>query len=213
MRRTGVILVIGAALAALLLVLARSRALRPADDPPMEPEQVARAESEPRPESDPHPLPDPLIDPRVEIVKHARTLTVYSGDTPVKRYGIALGSAPEGDKEREGDGRTPEGDFYVCSRNPASKYHLSVGLSYPDAEDAERGLASGIISKREHRAIVDAIRHFKRPPWNTALGGEIAIHGGGSDSDWTAGCIALEDAEIEELFNALPLGTSVRILP
>lgn len=214
MRRASGILLIGAAFAALLFLLARSRAPRPAETASPESDSAAITEADPRlPVSDDHPLPDPLVDPRVEIDKSRRTLTVYAGDTPVKRYRVALGSAPKGDKECEGDGRTPEGVFYACSRNPASKYHRSVGLSYPDAEDADRGLAAGMISRREHRAIVEAVRHLKRPPWNTALGGEIAIHGGGSERDWTAGCIAVTDAEAEELFNALPLGTSVRIVP
>ena len=70
-----------------------------------------------------------------------------------------------------GDGRTPEGTFYVCVKNPESKYHLSLGLSYPNIEDADRGLSDKLISKREHRVIVEAIRRYRQPPWNTDLGG------------------------------------------
>ncbi len=147
------------------------------------------------------------------VEKHARRLTVFSDGEPVKRYRVALGGEPEGDKEREGDLRTPEGEFYVCTRNSASKYHRSIGLSYPNEEDAERGLAAGLITKREYRTILDATRHMTRPPWKTALGGEIMIHGGGTDSDWTEGCIAVSDPEVEELFRALPLGTPVEIAP
>lgn len=164
-------------------------------------------------ETDPFPLPDPLLDPEVEIRKQDRVLVVYSDGEPVKTYRMALGREPVGDKSREGDGRTPEGDFYVCTKNPESQYHRSIGLSYPSAEDAERGLLEGIISKREYRTILDAMRHLRQPPWNTALGGEIMIHGGGVRADWTAGCVALADTEIEELFNALPLGTRVVIVP
>ncbi|MDP2233324.1 MAG: L,D-transpeptidase family protein [Actinomycetota bacterium] len=163
--------------------------------------------------TDPFPLPDPLVDPSVRIDKSLRMLTVFSEARPVKHYQVSLGTEPAGDKEAEGDGRTPEGEFYVCTKNSASQYHRSIGLSYPNAEDAERGLASKMISKREHRTIIEAMRHLKQPPWNTALGGEIMIHGGGTRADWTAGCIAISDKDAEELYNALPLGTSVLIEP
>jgi len=215
MRRYASIIIVGTAACALLFVLTRSRSVRTivagvgTDALPPEAEQAMT----PRPEPDETPLPDPLIDPRVEIHKEARVLTVFSGSQPVKDYRMVLGSTPVGDKEREGDGRTPEGEFYVCSKNDASQYHRSIGLSYPNAEDADRGLTAGFISKREHRTILEAIRHMKQPPWNTALGGEIMIHGGGTRADWTAGCIALSDADAEELFNALPLGTTVIIEP
>jgi murein L,D-transpeptidase YafK len=99
-------------------------------------------------------------------------------------------------------------------KNPTSRYHRSLGISYPSEEDADRGLAAGLITKREHRSIVAAIRQMQRPPWRTALGGEIGIHGRGADrGDWTQGCIALEDEGAEELFLAIPLGTPVEILP
>jgi len=157
-------------------------------------------------------LPDVLVDPAVRIEKAARLLTVFSDGDAVKRYRIALGRQPFGDKEREGDLRTPEGEFYICTRNSTSSHHRALGLSYPNAEDAERGLAGGLITKRDHRAILDAVRHMTRPPWKTALGGEIMIHGGGIDSDWTEGCIALSDEDADELFRALPLGTPVEIV-
>jgi len=98
-------------------------------------------------------------------------------------------------------------------KNPRSRYHLSLGLSYPDAEDAARGLAAGIITQEQHKSIVRAIRAGKRPPWNTALGGEIFIHGSGARSDWTLGCIALDDPAIERLYRLAELGTPVIIRP
>lgn len=180
--------------------------------------EASSEETAPSPQTpqatDPHPLPDILVDPRVRIEKSARRLTVFSDDTPVKGFRIALGGEPAGDKEREGDLRTPEGEFYVCTRNPESKYHRALGLSYPNEEDADRGLAAGLITKREHREIVTAIHRLQRPPWKTSLGGEIMIHGAGATrGDWTLGCIALDDRDIEELFTALPLGTPVDIVP
>jgi hypothetical protein len=158
-------------------------------------------------------LPDVLVDPRIVIEKARRTLTVFSAEHPVKTYRIALGAKPAGDKEREGDLKTPEGVFYVCTKNPNSRYHLSLGLSYPNREDAERGLASGLISRRQRRAIEDAIAHYRQPPWNTKLGGEIMIHGNGVAADWTNGCVAMDNSDIDEIFGRLPLGTRVEVRP
>ena len=107
------------------------------------------------------PLPK-LKAPRVLVEKARRRLTVYEGDAAVKSYRVALGRG-EGDKLREGDGRTPEGLFYICHHHPQSKYHLSLGLSYPNAEDAQRGLKDGLISTQEHDLIVDAIKRGKTP--------------------------------------------------
>lgn len=158
-------------------------------------------------------LPEVLVDPRIVIEKSRRTLTVFSDEHPVKTYRIALGLVPTGAKEREGDLKTPEGAFYVCSKNPDSRFDLSLGLSYPNRADAERGLAAGLITKRDRRAIVEAIARYRKPPWNTRLGGEIMIHGGGVGRDWTTGCVALEDADIEEFFARIPLGAGVEIRP
>lgn len=185
------------------------RAGAPSDGPPDDTAPPGR----PRPHTDERPLPEVLIDPEVIISKSARSLSVLSAGVPVKRYGIALGTEPVGGKEREGDGRTPEGVYYICTKNPESRYHRALGLSYPNLHDAERGIREGLISRRDERLIGEAIRHMKQPPWHTALGGEIMIHGGGVESDWTAGCISVEDRDAEELFDALPLGTTVTIAP
>ncbi|MDQ3907505.1 MAG: L,D-transpeptidase [Acidobacteriota bacterium] len=159
------------------------------------------------------PLKLPLVSPRVVVSKGARRLELYSDGRVVRTYRIGLGKNPDGDKERAGDYRTPEGDFYVCVKNAASKFYLSLGLSYPNREDAERGLRGGLITRSERDRIVTAIDKGLRPPWDTALGGEIFIHGGGSASDWTWGCVALDDADVKELFDAVPLKTPVRITP
>jgi len=164
-----------------------------------------------RPAGTPKPLPK-LKSPRIVIEKRRRRLTVFDGQTPVKNYRIGLGWG-KGNKLKEGDGCTPEGEFYICHHNPQSRYRLSLGLSYPNEEDAARGLREGLISRQEHDSIVNAIEHKKTPPWNTKLGGEIMIHGNGADRDWTGGCVAMEDADIEELYKALPDGTAVEILP
>lgn len=163
--------------------------------------------------SDPFPLPPVLVDPAIRIEKSNRSLSVISAGNPVKRYRIALGFSPLGDKEREGDGKTPVGEFYVCTRNPESRHIRALGLSYPSARHAQRGLDTGLIGRREYRMIGDALRRYRQPPWNTALGGEIMIHGDGSGrGDWTAGCVALDDGDILELFDVIPLGTPVEIV-
>ncbi|HUV39668.1 MAG TPA: L,D-transpeptidase [Planctomycetota bacterium] len=159
------------------------------------------------------PLKLPLVEPRIVIAKAARRLTLYAGGTVVRTYRIGLGTRPAGDKTREGDGRTPEGEFYITNKNPHSRYHLSLGLSYPGKTHAARGLKAGLITREQHDAIVSAIDERQIPPWKTSLGGEIFIHGGGSASDWTVGCIALDDEDIAELFDAVPTRTPVLIEP
>jgi len=154
-----------------------------------------------------------LDQPRLVVRKEARVLELYDGSRLVKTYSVVLGFAPEGDKEKEGDGKTPEGEFYVFTKNAKSQFHLSLGISYPAKDDAIRGLQSGVISKTEHDDIAKAIDSRKMPPQKTALGGEIYIHGGGTASDWTWGCVAMNNQEIEELFEAVPVGTRVEIRP
>ncbi len=151
--------------------------------------------------------------PRLIIKKSERTLELFDGEKPLKTYKIALGFAPVGDKKKQGDGKTPEGDFYIFTKNDKSKFYLSLAVSYPNIEDAERGWKSKLITKAERDKIIQAIKNKKMPPQNTKLGGEIYIHGGGTSEDWTWGCVALKNEEIKELFDALPVGTEVKISP
>ena len=135
---------------------------------------------------------------RILIEKGARRLTVFRDGAAFRSYPVALGFAAEGDKARQGDGRTPEGLFRIDRRNAASDYHLSLGIDYPRAEDVARARAGGY-----------------------APGGDIFIHGQPNGLgavmtlpyDWTAGCIAVSDAEIEELWRVTPVGTEVEIRP
>ena len=165
-----------------------------------------------RPISPKHASLGKLSAPRIVIEKSAHVLSVYDADREVKVYRAAFGPG-RGDKVREGDRRTPEGEFYVCCKNPRSRFVLSLGLSYPNVEDAARGLRDGLITRDQHDAIVAAIRSGGQPPWKTPLGGEIMIHGNGSDRDWTLGCVALDDDDIRELYPAVGIGTPVTILP
>ena len=150
---------------------------------------------------------------QVEVSKSQRRLVLYQGRTPCRTYRIGLGRHPVGLKAHEGDGRTPEGDYYVCSKNPQSKFHLSLGLSYPNTQDAQRSLQAKRISQAQYEQISRAIKRQDKPPWDTPLGGEIFIHGSGSGADWTLGCIALDDKDIAELYRLVPLHTPVVIKP
>jgi murein L,D-transpeptidase YafK len=174
---------------------------------------VKRNLDQPAPSVQREPLKLPLKDPGIVVMKSKRLLELYSGTAVVRTYRIGLGLNPVDDKERQGDRRTPEGDFYVFTRNSKSAFYLSLGLSYPNVEDAERGLRQKLISRVQHDAIVKAIKRKATPPQNTALGGDIYIHGNGASSDWTWGCVALENEDIKELFEAVRVGTPVTIKP
>jgi tRNA threonylcarbamoyl adenosine modification protein YjeE len=150
---------------------------------------------------------------RIEVRKGERKLDLYRGDAVIGTYKIALGSAPEGQKGREGDGRTPEGEYFVFAKNPKSRHHLSLGISYPDMAAVEAGFASGVIDANTRNQIVYDLEERDWIPQETPLGGRIYIHGGGASSDWTDGCIALHYKEIEEIYYLVPVGTSVNILP
>ncbi len=153
----------------------------------------------------------PMENPRLVIKKKQRLLQIFDGEKLIRKYKIVLGFAPRGDKEIEGDGKTPTGKFYVFTKNSESKFHLSLGLSYPNAEAAIRGLREKIISQEEYDAIIEAIAKREMPPQKTALGGEIYIHGGGIAEDWTQGCVALENEQMTEIYEAIPIGAEVLI--
>ena len=155
----------------------------------------------------------PVEKPRIVVYKNARKLEFYSGKTLLRTYRIGLGFSPVADKVREGDGATPEGEFYVFVKNNKSAYYLSLGVSYPNVEDADRGLRDGLITTSQHDAIVEAHRKKIGPPQYTKLGGLIYIHGNGAKSDWTWGCVALENEDMKELYDSVSVGTPVTIKP
>ena len=159
------------------------------------------------------PLKLPLHDPKIVVKKAQRQLLLFSSGKVVRTYRIGLGLSPIGDKVRAGDRRTPEGEFYVFTKNDRSAFYLSLGLSYPNTTHAERGLRDGLITRAQYDAITRALRGKKAPPQSTHLGGDIYIHGNGAQSDWTWGCVALENEDIRELFDAVSVGTPVTIEP
>jgi murein L,D-transpeptidase YafK len=155
--------------------------------------------------------------PTVELLvdKEARRLDVLVDGALAHSHAVRLGRNAAIDKAVEGDCATPLGRFYVCARNPRSKFYLSLCLSYPNIEDADRGVAAGLIGPDEHAQIVEAIHLGKVPPQHTRLGGEIYIHGegpGGADPDGTRGCIALDNDAMREVYELAAIGTPVRIV-
>jgi murein L,D-transpeptidase YafK len=134
----------------------------------------------------------------VEKTKH--TLTLFQAGFPVRTYQVALGKEPTGDKIKIGDNRTPEGVFHIDFRNPQSKYHKSLHISYPDAAHVQRANAMGVAAGGD-------IMIHGLPPAYASMG---AAH---SQYDWTNGCIAVTDAEIEEIWRAVPDGAVIQIKP
>lgn len=131
---------------------------------------------------------------RIQVFKGKRQLQLLHNKTLLKAYPFELGFAPTGHKTFHGDGRTPEGTYYINRRNPNSRYHLSLGISYPDADDWATA------------------RKFGLSP-----GGDIFIHGTpnvfAKDEDWTWGCIAVTNAQMEEIYAMVPVGTIISIYP
>lgn len=149
----------------------------------------------------------------IKVKKAERLLELWKGDTLIGSFSIGLGRNPEGHKQREGDGRTPEGEYYVCVKNYNSSFYLSLGVSYPNKKDAAVALDDGKIDRTTYERIARAIDHGQCPDWYTSLGGEIMIHGHGGSRDWTAGCIAVDNEVMDILFEYCSVGTKITILP
>jgi murein L,D-transpeptidase YafK len=136
----------------------------------------------------------------IVVEKSQHRLSLYRRGALLRSYLVALGQQPVGDKVRKGDMRTPEGMFRIEARNPASRYHRSLRISYPDGAHLAKARARGV-----------------------SPGGDIMIHGlpakqvwvgaAHRDFDWTEGCIAVTNAEIEEIWSAVPVGIPIQIKP
>ena len=129
----------------------------------------------------------------IQVDKSERSMALLRKGKVIKTYRILLGDAPVGHKRQQGDERTPEGRYRITFRNDKSRFHLSLRVSYPDAADREQARARGVDP-----------------------GGDIMIHGGtppGYWRDWTDGCIALSNRQIEEVWRLVPVGTPITISP
>lgn len=153
----------------------------------------------------------------IRVSKKSRAVYLYRGTRLMKTVKADFGYNNFSDKERRGSTlerdhwRTPEGTFYVVAKNPASQFYKALVLNYPTARDAERGLRRGLISEAEHRAILSAQEEYAVPPMNTALGGWIEIHGDGTGrgQDWTRGCVAVHNDDMNLLWRWAQVGTPV----
>lgn len=154
-----------------------------------------------------------ITNPKIYVMKAERRLYVVQDKVLVRDYHVGLGPSPRGDKYYRGDGRTPEGEYFVCSKNAASQYYKSLGINYPSPRHAENALCSGVISYNDYCSIVQANDAKKLPPPNTPLGGLIMIHGGGAAGDWTLGCVAVPNRAMDELFSIASIGTPICIMP
>jgi len=163
-------------------------------------------------------------DVKLVIWKSHYTVTLYKGGVPVKTYRAVFGQGHgDGDKQMQGDKRTPEGEFYICTMSNSKRFYKFMGLSYPNLRHAEYGLQTNVISPGEYMKIKKAIEDRQTPPWETRLGGAVGIHGrtldGGTSTqrsvrvNWTDGCVALNNSDVDEIFSAVSLGTPVTILP
>lgn len=149
---------------------------------------------------DQSPLSPALLADRIVVYKAERELLLVAEGKTLKRYRIALGGHPQGHKTQEGDRRTPEGVYRIAGRNPRSAYHLSLRINYPNEDDRIQAATRGV-----------------------SPGGDIMIHGLPNGFgwigrlhrwvDWTAGCIAVTDSEIEEIWRSVPDETPVEIKP
>ncbi|NHZ36439.1 L,D-transpeptidase family protein [Massilia rubra] len=149
---------------------------------------------------------------QITVYKAKRVLE-YKGDGATRTYKIGLGGSPVGRKLRQGDRKTPEGSYVITHKNPQSQFYLSLGISYPNLDDAALGHKAGLISTQQYTAMTTAIQQGRAPSQHTPLGGDIFIHGKGAGSDWTWGCIALDDKQMRELYELVRPGDKVSIQP
>jgi murein L,D-transpeptidase YafK len=157
---------------------------------------------------------------RLEVSKRERRLRAHCERGRVVELVIALGREPEGSKRHAGDARTPEGRYRISGEPQSSRFHRFLPIDYPSVADADAALAEGRLSALDHRRILDAHARGEPPPQDTPLGGQLGLHGEGErwrgDSphlDWTYGCIALSDRDIDFLIERTGIGTPVWIHP
>jgi len=147
-----------------------------------------------------NPLPAATTIDRIVVEKSARRLSIFRDGNQIKTYRIALGRNPVDAKREEGDMKTPEGIYKIDGRNPRSSFHLALHVSYPSEEDAERAAARGVSAGFD--IMIHGIQNGR--------GWIGAFH---RWNDWTAGCIAVTDEEIEELWRVTPDGATIEIRP
>jgi len=156
------------------------------------------------------------------IIRSQHALLVKQGNMTLQKFKVALGSGGRKAKRREGDHSTPTGTYRISKIRESEHFHLFLQLNYPNTQDAKRALKNYTITRKQYRDILDAQTYGWLPPQNTALGGSIGIHGIGDETpdkiaihriaDWTQGCIALRNKEVDKLSRYVKIGTIVKIV-
>ena len=163
----------------------------------------------------------PLKNAKMLVYKAERALVLYEGATKLKTYAVALGGNPEGPKTVSGDSRTPEGEYFLTRKDSAG-FGPSFYIGYPNGEEAEAAYSADRITKEQRNEIVKAYRTKRRPPKGTPLGDDILLHGTKDRGDhcvtgydWTDGCVAVENAHIDELLKSIAESSkpAITILP
>lgn len=160
----------------------------------------------------------------IELVidRSEHKLIVKKDGSTLRTFKVALGSGGRKAKLQEGDHKTPKGTYQISKIRDSQRFHMFMQLNYPNMKDAGRALKNHVITRKQYQAILEAHSYGRLPPQNTALGGAIGIHGIGFETkdkleihqiaDWTQGCIALRNTEIEELSRFIHVGTTVSII-
>jgi murein L,D-transpeptidase YafK len=148
----------------------------------------------------------------IQVYKSRKTLEAWDLGQLQASFPCGIGKDESGGTKLErGDMRTPEGEYWVCVKNPKSSYYLSLGLDYPNPADADRALRSGKISAQDHARILEAHAQNQGSPWDTPLGGAIYIHSELEKQSWSDGCIRLRNLDMEWLYQRADRGTRVII--
>ncbi len=155
----------------------------------------------------------PATDIEIRVYKKTRILELWQNQQLSKTFVCGIGRNEKGHKHREGDLKTPEGDYHICVKNPKSKFYLSLGINYPNDKDASSARDGKQISDEQFKEICIANSELRVPLWNTVLGGQIYIHGELEQCETSEGCVRLFNRDIEKLFALVEKGTKVKIYP
>ncbi len=147
----------------------------------------------------------------IEVYKSKKELIFFDEAGEKQVYKIGIGKNEVGQKKLRNDMKTPEGVYRVCVKNDKSKFHLSLGINYPNLKDAEYALQDKRITQEQFISIQKSIKEHGGSDWSTPIGGEIYIHGGLEDKPWSEGCVRMFNKDIEDVYSKIKIGTQVTI--
>jgi murein L,D-transpeptidase YafK len=166
-------------------------------------------------------LTNVVAEKSIEISKSERKIRIKDHGVTLSEYACAFGKGGDGAKVKRGDNKTPEGEYQVLAINRKSGYHIFLHLSYPNLSDIEKAKSAGLITDSAYSSLAEDMKQGRPIPQNTVLGGQVGIHGLKNgmgwlgrfhlNMDWTQGCIAVTNPEIEEIAAQVKVGTKVTI--